>query len=156
MAAVKAASQDRTLATIDNFMRNLPYTKGFSPAAWQLIRDVEILKKSGVYDVEKMRTIQLMHAAYNMNNKKMGRGMMHFAEQSKILAREQYGSRKHHQAITAALNKRLTMDLLRQRRQAGALNVNDAKSCYDRIVHNIASLAIRRTGMPREPVHSMF
>jgi hypothetical protein len=48
------------------------------------------------------------------------------------------------------------MDILRQRRQAGALCSNDAKSCYDRIVHNIASLAMRRTGMPAEPIRSMF
>jgi hypothetical protein len=56
-----------------------------------------------------------MHASFNKNNKKMGRDMMYFAEQRKILAKEQYGSRKHHQSIIAALlNKRLTMDLLRQ------------------------------------------
>jgi hypothetical protein len=113
MAQVKSASQDMTLAEIDVFMRNLPYEKGFAPQAWQLITDIEILKKIGVYDIEKMRTIQLMHASFNMNNKKMGRDMMYFAEQRKILAKEQYGSRKHHQSIIAALNKRLTMDLLR-------------------------------------------
>ena len=52
MTEVKAASQDLILAEIDTFMRNLPYTKGFSPRSWQLITDVEILKKAGVYDVE--------------------------------------------------------------------------------------------------------
>ena len=156
MVEVKVASQDPILAEIDTFMRNIPYTKGFAPRSWQLITDVEILKKAGVYDVEKMRTIQLMHAVFNMNNKKLGRDMMKSAESCNILAREQSGSRKNHQSITAALNKRLTMDLLRQRRQAGALCSNDAKSCYDRIVHNIASLAMRRTGMPAEPVRSMF
>jgi hypothetical protein len=48
------------------------------------------------------------------------------------------------------------MDLLRQKRQADALCLNDAKSCYDRIVHNIATLAMRRTGMPAEPIRSML
>jgi hypothetical protein len=127
MAEVKAASQDITLAEIDTYMRTLPYTKGFSPQSWQLITDVKILKKAGVYDVEKMRTIQLMHAVFNMNNKKMGRDMMRSAEECKILAREQFGSRKHHQSITTALNKQLTMDILRQRRQAGALCLNGRK-----------------------------
>ena len=42
MAEVKAASQDKILAEIDTFMRNLPYTKGFAPRSWQLITDVEI------------------------------------------------------------------------------------------------------------------
>ena len=103
-----------------------------------------------------MRTIQLMEAEFNMNNKKLGRDVMAFAEQHKALAPEQFGSRKNHQSVLAALNKRLTMDLLRQRRQAGALCANDAKSCYDRIVHNLAVLAIRWLGMAAAPIHSMF
>jgi hypothetical protein len=58
--------------------------------------------------------------------------------------------------MIAALNNQFTMDLLRQWWQAGALCSNDTKWWYNRIVHNIASLAIWRTGMPAEPVRSMF
>jgi hypothetical protein len=47
MAEVKAASQDTILSEIDTFMRNVPYEKGFAPRSWQLITDVEILKKPG-------------------------------------------------------------------------------------------------------------
>ena len=148
--------EDKILNSSDTFLRQLPYRFGFSPVAWQTITDVEILKKAGIYDVELMRTIQLMHSEFNMNNKKLGRDMMSFAESCRALAPEQFGSRKNHQAILAALNKRLTNDLLRQRRLAGALCANDAKSCYDRIAHNVAILAIRRLGMPAAPVTSMF
>jgi hypothetical protein len=92
-----------------------------------------------------------------MNNKKLGRDMMSFAESCKVLAPEQFGSPKNHQSIfLAVLNKRLTMDVLRQRRQAGTLCSNDAKSCYDHIIHNVAALCMRRMGLPREPVESMF
>jgi hypothetical protein len=63
-----------------------------------------------VYDVEKMRTILLMNAEFNMNNKKLGGEMMANAERHGEIAREQYGSHTHHQCILAALNKRLTMD----------------------------------------------
>jgi hypothetical protein len=148
--------EDPELNEIDTLMRQLPYRFGFSPDSWQKITDVEILKKIGVYDVEKMRTIQLMNAEFNMNNKKLGRDVMWFTESHNVLAPEQFGSRKNHQSILAALNKRLTMDILRQRRQAGALYANDAKSCYDRIMHSIATLALRRLGMPPEPINSMF
>jgi hypothetical protein len=72
MAAIKSSSQDKILSGIDTFMRNLPYSKGFAPRSWKMITDVEILKKAGVYDAEKMRTIQLMHAVFNMNNKNWG------------------------------------------------------------------------------------
>jgi hypothetical protein len=104
--------EDPELNEIDTLMRQLPYHFGFSPASWQKITDVEILKKIGVYDVEKMRTIQLMNAEFNMNNKKLGRDVMWFAESHNVLALEQFGSRKNHQSILAALNKRLTMDIL--------------------------------------------
>ena len=38
----------------------------------------------------------------------------------------------------------------------GALCSNDAKSCFDRIVHSIACLAYERLGIPQPPVHCMF
>jgi hypothetical protein len=41
-----------------------------------------------------MRTIQLMDAEFNMNNKKLGQDMMLFAKSCKVLAPEQFGSRK--------------------------------------------------------------
>jgi len=53
--------------------------------------DVAILKKVGVFDVEKMRTITLMHAEYNMTNKLMGKRVEAFAEAHQALAPEQYG-----------------------------------------------------------------
>ncbi len=152
----KAAAHDPMLADFDATMRNLPYAKGFAPQLWKNITDVEILKKAEVYDINLMRTIQLMNSELNMNNKKLGRDLMTRGEKCKLIAREQYGSRKKHQSITAALNKRLTMDLLRQRRQSGALCSNDAKSCYDRVVHSVASLSMRRLGAPIEPINSMF
>lgn len=152
----KAGAQDNDINQFDAALRGLPYKYGFSPKHWREITDVEILKKAGVYDIDKMRTITLMDAAYNMNNKQLGRDVMMHAESLNNLAREQYGSRKHHQANTAATNKVLTMDLLRLRRQAGALCSNDAKSCYDRVVHSIAALSLLRQGAPKPAVMSML
>jgi hypothetical protein len=48
------------------------------------------------------------------------------------------------------------MDNLRQARCAGALCANDAKSCYDRVVHSIVALAMRCMGVPVNPMKSMF
>jgi hypothetical protein len=145
----KAGAQDPRINAFDARLRGIPYKYGFSPRHWQEITDVEILKKAGVYDIDKMRTITLMDAAFNMNNKKLGRDLMIHAKDNQNLAREQYGSRKYHQSSTAATNKVLTMHLLRLRRQSGALCSNNAKSCYDRILHSVAALAARRQGAPR-------
>ena len=152
----KAGAQDAAINRFDALLRCLPYKYGFSPQHWQEITDVEILKKAGVYDIDKMRTITLMDAAYNMNNKQLGKDLLSHAEKLGNLAREQYGSRKNHQACTAATNKVLTMDLLRLRRQAGALCSNDAKSCYDRIVHSVAALSMLRQGAPKGAVNSLL
>jgi len=69
--------------------------------------------------------------------------MMKHAEKHKTLAPEQFGSRWNHCAIDLADNKVLTNDILRQKKSPGAICVNDAKSCYDLIVHPSAVLAMR-------------
>ena len=71
---------------------------------------------------------------------------MKHAEQHHLLTPEQYGGRKHHRSIIASLNKRLTMDLLQLRHQTGELCSNDAKSCYNCILHSFASITMRRLG----------
>jgi len=45
---------------------------------------------------------------------------------------------------------------MRQLKQTGALVSNDAKSCYDRIVHAVAILCMRAMGYPAEPLQSQF
>jgi hypothetical protein len=49
----KAACQDDNMAEIGQLLREIPYQQGFSPELYQVITNFEILKKSGVYDVEK-------------------------------------------------------------------------------------------------------
>jgi hypothetical protein len=137
-------------------MQDIPYSFGFAPELWKQMTDVEILKKAGVFNGAKMRTILLMNPELNMNNKQLGRDMMRHAKHLKVLPRKQYGSRKHICAIIVALNKHLTMDLLRQQRQAGTLCANKAKSCYDCTVHNMTMLSMQRVGAPKNPILSVY
>jgi hypothetical protein len=59
-------------------------------------------------------------------------------------------------AIAHALNKRLSYDLMRQMKTAGALCSNDAKSCYDCILHSVASLCLQHLGLPDGAIVCMF
>ena len=152
---MKAAALGRKMATIDRNLRQLPYRHGFSPANHSTFTDFQILKKAAVLDVEKMRTIQLMPAAFNMNNKKTGRDVMANAEKFDLLPDEQAGSRKNHRSNLTALNKVLTNDIIRARRIPSVIIFNDAKSCYDRIVLWVASLALRRLGATIESTLEM-
>ena len=113
---------------MDCIFRQIPYTIGFSPLAYRHITDFQILKKQGDFAVESMRTIQLMVAAFNMNNKKTGREAMARAEHLHLLADEQSGSRKYRMASLAALDKVCTADLVRFRHWSAAITSNDAKS----------------------------
>jgi hypothetical protein len=89
-----AATHHKGMAEMDWLFRLLPYTVGFSPTSYQQITDFAILKKAGVYDVELMRTIQLMVAGFNMNNKLTGKEAMKLAEEFKVIPPIKLGQEK--------------------------------------------------------------
>jgi hypothetical protein len=137
-------------------MANIPYASGYSPDAWTKMVDVLIPKKTTSAAIEKLRIIVLFHALFNMNNKRIGRDMIATAEQLNQIPWEAYGSRKRHRSIECAVNKVFTTDLARQEHRSMALCSNDAKSCYDRILHAIASICMRRVGVPKQTCMMMF
>ena len=151
-----AASYDAALADMDATLRSIPLEVGFSPIEWERVTDCSIPKKANVLYVDKMRTICLMDPAFNMNNKFYGRKLMAHSERLGTLADEQSGSRKGRRSAEVALQKVLTMDILRQKRRAGFLCSNDAIQCYDNIVHNIAMLSMRSRGAHPNALHSLF
>jgi Reverse transcriptase (RNA-dependent DNA polymerase) len=160
-----AHTNDPRLSEIDYQLASIPLLTGHSPIHWQQGMNAWLLKKPEEFRISKMRTILLYDAAFNQNNKWIGRASMRHAERlqtegtspvRQAMAPEQFGSRKKHQSIDQCLNKRLTFDLSRQLHQPMALCANDAKSCYDRIVHSVASLCMQRIGCPQPVVHTMF
>ena len=60
------------MAEVDASLRSAAYELGFVPTAYSEMTDFQILKAEGVYMVEKIRTIKLMAAQFNENNKKLG------------------------------------------------------------------------------------
>ena len=76
-----------------------------------------IPKKCKKLEVENLRTINLMEAEFNFTNKIMGREIAACAEKNKLLPKEQYGSRKQHQARHHGLNKRLLYDMVHLQRR---------------------------------------
>ena len=103
-----------------------------------------LLKKLNEKKADKLRTILLLEADFNLLNKKLGRDLMMQAEKFHQIAPEQFGSRKRHSAIDQVIIKTLFDDILRIKRQDGYLCSNDAKECYDRITHTFVSLALQR------------
>ena len=101
-----------------------------------------IQKKKGNIWVDMLHIILLFEPDFNQHNKKIGKDMMYMAEQFQVLADEQFGSRKCLVAIDHGLNKMLTCNISCQLKQPFALCTNDAKSCYDCIIHSFARIAM--------------
>jgi hypothetical protein len=78
--------------------------------------------------------------------------MMYTAGRLRLVVKEQYKSRKDKAAIEQCLNNRLTSDLAHQLKSLLAMSSNDAKVCYERIAHSVASLCMRRTGVEEPPI----
>ena len=153
---LKANATDEDMCFIDATLSAIPFATGYSPTRWQKGTNVMLYKKVANNHVEKLRTILLYEADFNAVNKILGRHMLSNGENCDSIAPEQYGSRKNKTAIIQCLNKRLTFDLWRQKKTPGAMLSNDAKSCYDRILHNIASISMQRQGVGKNNIICMF
>ena len=152
----KTCALNQQTADFEAAMAHIPYITGYTPSEWQAGVDIMIYKKINLDRVDKLRTIVLKEADANFNDGRLGKEMMNHAEKHNMIAREQYGSRKGHSSIDHAVNKRLSYDLMRMHRQPGALCSNDAKSCYDRILHSIVALSMKRLGIPEPPIECML
>ena len=151
----KAACQHDELSRLLHLRSEIPFLSGYAPQRYRNGVDVMLLKKAGVTDITKLRTIVLFDSESNHNNKRIGRQAMHAALAQNLIAEEQY-SRPGRSAIEHALNRRLVFDHQRYDRSPLALACSDLKSCYDRVVHAAASLALQRIGVPIASIVSMF
>jgi hypothetical protein len=133
----------------------IPMITGYSPERHRKGIDVMLLKKENNFHVDSLRTIVLFDSEANMNYKHIGRKAMRLALDQQQIATEQY-SRPQRKAIDHALNRRLIMDHQLYLRRPYAMTSCDLKSCYDRIVHAPASLALQRLGVPQRTMISMF
>ena len=151
-----AGTQDIEVAAVDASLSSIPYMTGFSPGVWRKASDVMIPKKKSSRHVQKLRIIVLFDAMFNMVNKRIARTMIQQAQRLKLLPDELYGGVPGKNATTCSLNKILALDIIRMERRMAALCSNDAKSCYDRIVHTCASLCMQRLGVSEATCFTIF
>ena len=146
----------RPAAELHAIMARIPVKTGHTPKRWTKSVDSMLPKKKGEWRPHKLRLTSLLMPDFNHNNKILGREAMKWAEKKDLLAPEQYGSRKKLSAEKHALNKRLVLDAMRIEKRPGVICANDAKACYDRILHFAAYISLRRSGMKKEAVISML
>jgi len=151
-----AVCQDDDLTDLHMQLGVIPLMSGYSPARWWMGVNVMLPKKVGDFMVTNMQMILLYDAKFNGLLKWLGRQLMLMAERLDLLAPEQYGSHSGLATIYHSLNMQLSLDIIRQNKIPAAICSNDAKSCYDRIVHSFAAIALMCLGVPMNPIRMMF
>ena len=144
------------LITIGHWaLADIPFKTGYSPQRWRNATDVMILKKAGLYDVEKLRTIVLYESDFNHNNKYLGKASIDYLQRNNSLAPEQYAVAGK-KAIDHSVNRRLLFDYQRYQKESISMASCDLKSNYDRVAHTPATLVLNSSGIPIQPIISMF
>ena len=151
----KAACKNGQLIRLHYQMAEIPFRTGYGPNRWKGATQVMILKKAGLNRIDKLRTIVLYEADFNHNNKWFGRQLMRHTKKFKLMSKEQY-SVPGKKSIDHALNRRLIFDIIRYKKTSLAMTSCDLKSCYDRIAHTPATLAIVGYRYLPTPIFSMF
>ena len=151
----KAGTTSSTLGWLHYTFSMLPMQYGFSPSRWKQGTDVMILKAPNVFLLDKLRTIVLYEADFNHENRRVGKSAMHLALEHNLIAAEQF-SRPGRSAQDNAIGKRLVFDHFRFLKAPFGMCACDLKSCYDRVVHSAASLALQRVGVPVSVLQCMF
>ena len=151
----KAACKSKDIINLHYKMAEIPFRTGYDPKRWRNATNVMILKKVGLYDIDRLRTIVLYEADFNHNNKYFGKHMMQHTINQNMLSKEQY-SIPGRKAVDHALNRRLIFDIIRYKKSSLAMTSCDLKSCYDRIAHAPAYLAMTGYKYLSGPLISMF
>ena len=155
MGHFKAGALHSQLSWMHFEMSIMPMMTGYSPNRWKQGIDVMLLKAPEVFLLEKLCTIVLYEADFNHENKRLGRDAMKMALNQNLIADKQF-SRPGRSAQDNALSKRLVFDFFRLQKRPLGMCAYDLKSCYDRVVHTAAYLALQRVGIPLTHIKCMF
>jgi len=153
---MKAIAKDNQLSQLMTWVMSIPMMTGFSPKLYQQMTACFLEKKPGVLRINKMRTIWLIDCVFSSSCKILARRTYRAAVKHNQLAKEDFGGRKGISAAMQAVNLRISMDIPLQKRSPTTVTAVDLVSCYDRIIHAIASICLRRLGHRRGPVVCRF
>jgi ribonuclease HI len=130
-------------------MINVMAKLGGTLTRWCSVSTMMIEKVKGTPRVDKLRVIHLYEADYNLILKIIwARKAVWNAETSGTLHEGQAGSRPNQRAIDVVLRKEMRYSYARLTRTPLGTIDNDAKSCFDRIICNLAMMVSRYNGVP--------
>ena len=152
-----AASHCDAISELHSSICHLATMRGIFLSRWTKGLTVMLEKQANVIKVDKLRAILLMEADFNFINKLIfGCRLVKQCEHHNRFPLELFGSRAARSAIEVALNRRITLDVMKVKRRCGAIAGVDAAQCYDRIVHSVASMLCQKEGIQIPAALLMF
>ena len=146
----KASAFDEDVSSVIASVINIAVQNEHTLRRWQNVVGILLEKIQGTPHIHKFRTIHLVESDFNFVLRSVwGRALMKHGEFHSAWNSNQYGGRKGCQGQSAALNKVLTMDVIRHYGEPAALLDNDAKACYDRLIPVLLSYSLVRLGLPK-------
>lgn len=123
---------------------------GTSLPRWQQVTTTMIKKDNNISKINKLREIHLYEADYDLLLKILwARRLVWNAHDNQCINDSQAGSRPGCNSIDIVILKEMKYLYLRLTKTGLATMDNDAKSCYDRIICNLAMIISRFYGMPK-------
>ena len=152
----KAIATDRKLSTTFSRLMSIPMIYGIVPTQYKKMTAIFLQKKHNVRRANKLRTIWLLDSFFSGSIRILAKRTTQRAEAYNMMAKEQFGSRKNHDAKQQATNMRLSLDLIKQIKSPTTIVAADLTSCYDRIGHSLAAMCLRKLGHQVGPLQCRF
>jgi hypothetical protein len=137
--------------TVFNFqaqLMNNAIQHNFAPERWNQVHNIMLEKQPGYPYLPKLRTIHITEKDENLlAGITFGRRLISHGEMIQAFGDEQGGSRPDRQTGEISLFKHFMLSISRTTITDLITFDNDAKSCYDRIIMPLASLAAQRLGI---------
>ena len=128
----------------------LPFKFAMIPLRWARTVQVLLEKDIGRPWTNRLRIIELFDSQLNAGLQMIfGKAMIENGLEHNQIHPSAYGSVPKRTAQDAAMEKVMSLDIIRITKRTGAIFDCDAKGCYDRIVAPLQSIASRRLGVTR-------
>ena len=151
----KFTAQHTQLGWIFHLKSEIPIMGGYAQDRHRLISYWMLLKKLISQDVTYIRTICLLYLEVNNNYKQHKRYAMRASIKHGHIYLDKYFQPRRN-AMAHEVKIILVFDYQIYIRWTFNLAYSDLKSCYDRIVHNTASIALQHLGLPILEIFSML
>ena len=144
----KVSTQCEEIAEIHRVMMILPFQYGFSPIRWCNSVQMMLQKDPSLPWIHRLCIIELFDTSFNAALMILvGRKLIHHANDNMAIHKSAFGSVPGRTAQSALLQKKLSIDVLRQDRICGTVFECDATGCFDIILPQFQTIHTRRMGL---------